>query len=352
MDPTKRFIRKTRVHRTACLVYIVSAIVLMTINCWFSAAVKNLSMVQLFFNFVVPFFIFSPLYGLVWRRSLVSRLLLNHLPSVKTYILFIPAVASFLIILFSENQSTNLITSLLSILSMALTPYVLVSKQKSAIAIVAEGVWFLLLASNIGNAEAVAGIYCTTILLLFALDKLSWYYSSERHVYAATRLAVISFCLIIAVIVSIDNNPIINTLVTSYFTTPISNAVPNLIDRASWDVIIPIITLNLSGIYISHKSNGIQHYLTVCFASLIFVYSTGYMLNCFCWKLLCFNDIAPFISGGFAQNLIFLVASALVLPPKQANVISRKDDNCTPSDFSKDDVESAVQEVINAVHSN
>ena len=91
MDPMKHFIRKNRAHRAACLIYVGSVIVLLAISFWFSMTEKKLSCLQLFFNFVVPFLILSPVYGVVWKRNLLTRLLIDHLPSIKVYALFIAA---------------------------------------------------------------------------------------------------------------------------------------------------------------------------------------------------------------------------------------------------------------------
>lgn len=350
MDPMKHFIRKTRAHRAACLIYVGSVIVLLAINFWFAVTEKHLSCFQLVVDFVAPFLILSPVYGIVWKHNLLAKLLLDHLPSTKVYALFIPAVASCLIVFLTNTPFANLIIPVLGILVIALTPYVLVSKCNSAIAIVVEGVLFILLASMLGGTTSIIVFFTTTIVLLYSLEKLNWYYSSERHVYAATRLAIISFCLILSVIISFDNNPITKALVASYFRSPANTEVPDLFAKVGWLLIIPIITLNLSGIYIIRKKHSIQYYLAVSFLSLISVFSFGYLLNCFGFFYLSFNGLAPFISGGFMHNMTFLCISSIILPPKQVNVISHKDE-CTSSGFSKDDVEAVVQEVITAVNS-
>ena len=77
MDLMKRFILKSRIHRGACLLYVASVISLLAIHFWF-AVTEHLSCFQLFVDFVLPFLILSPLYGLVWRKNLLAKLLLYH----------------------------------------------------------------------------------------------------------------------------------------------------------------------------------------------------------------------------------------------------------------------------------
>ena len=321
MDLMKRFILKSRIHRGACLLYVASVISLLTIHFWF-AVTEHLSCFQLFVDFVLPFLILSPLYGLVWRKNLLAKLLLYHLPSVKLYALLIPAASTGLIIFFRNAPFAYFITPLLSVFAITTAPYVLISKAKSAVLIAIESVWFILLTATLGDSISFIVIFISALILIHRLEKLNWYYSGgERHVFLATILSVLFLGIFAHVIISIDNSPIINALVTSYFSSIEEVRDPNLFSKAGWVVLIPLVTLNLSAIYLLHSGCGIQYFLGLASLCIILIYSLGYMLNCLGSLFLPFYDLVPFISGGFAQNITYLCMSAVILPPKQKRLL-------------------------------
>lgn len=354
------FGKKQRRRRIACYTFIAAIAVLYITNFVLRAFVYHDGILKLLEDFIFPLCVVSSIYAVDWRKDYSTNLIYKHIPKMKILAVCAPVVATFLSFLTcpSGKDSVDFCIIVFAMTSMYIAPYALRgSIQKTCIAIVAQAVWFFVLAANLNNnTAAMVTIAATAVILLLCLPKLTWFIGREAHIRGKVTVAVIM--LVVALLCTLmikqtrtleaffissmgrpglgssafvnrkclevfANAKLVGGIAMDYYPDAIfSNRVLTFIlANAGWAALAPIllalILMISSGVYLCRRSIAIQYYISVAFLSVLTVQTVGYVLMCLGWDELLFSELCPFLDSGCYANILFLLMAVCILPPKQ-----------------------------------
>lgn len=356
------FGRKQRRRRIACYTFIAAIAILYISNFAIRCFVYRDGITTLLEDFLLPLCIVSCIYGTDWRKDYSTNLIYRHIPKIKLLAFCAPVVATFLSFISCPygRDSVDFGIVIFAMTSLYISVYALKgSIEKTCIAIVAQAVWFFVIAAHLkNNTAAMVTIAVTAVILLLCLPKLTWFHS-ESHCRRKTMVAVIMlvFALVCTLMIEetgtleafyvssmgrpglgssifvnrkclevFTNAKLVGSIATDYYPDAIfANRVLTLIlANAGWLALIPIslavILLISSGIYLCRRSIAIQYYISVSFMTVMTVQTVGYVLICLGWDALLFSELCPFVDSGCYANTLFLFMAVCILPPKQVTI--------------------------------
>ena len=353
--------KKQRRRRIACYAFIAAIAVLYITNFVLRAFVYHDGILKLLEDFIFPLCVVSSIYAVDWKKDHSTNLIYKHIPKMKILAVCAPVVATFLSFLTcpSGKDSIDFCIIVFAMTSMYIAPYALRgSIQKTCITIVAQAVWFFVLAANLNNnTAAMVTIAATAVVLLLCLPKLTWFISREAHIRGKVTVAVIILVVALLCTLMIEqtgtleafyissmgrpglgssafvnrkclevfaNAKLVGSIAMDYYPDAIfSNRVLTyILANAGWAAMTPIllamILLISSGIYLCRRSTAIQYYISVSFLTVMTVQTVGYALMCLLgWDELLFSEFCPFLDSGCYANILFLLMAVCILPPKQ-----------------------------------
>ena len=350
-----KYLRDSKRRKIAGAVFIAAILILYITNALIRAFAYHDGVWQVLWDFLPGLLLGGSLFLTGWLHEEGERAL-ARLRNVSMMAVFAPALATFFSFLTyqPDHDQIDIWISIFAMLSMCVTPCALRNLQTAWMAILAQAVWFVLLAAYLGsNVASIVTIFLAALVLTWQIPKRSWRWVLEGNKKSKMSMTLITLLIAAFVLVAIRETGVAESIVFATLGRPGLNSsaavnrectrmlqtaklfgpTPNgcypqvifenrvltlILAEAGWLALVPVLLATIamlsSGIFLCCKQRDTRCHWSAAFMTVIAVQTAGYILMCAGWDELLFPELCPFLDGGMSINALFLVMAAWLLP--------------------------------------